>query len=421
MEWPIGSGKRVVISPEVRAVMEREGGLFNEAGELQNIQEIRPKLQELKVGGDDLPRLESGVSEGVLYREWKYHDRRAQELYEGYRKKLSPEAQQKLLLPGNTPLRVGRIEALAGKLTDEARQIPSEQLKAFVDELVKPMPAEQRGHRALTGRLLEKGGLFHGPFKGFMGVQAKAMREVLDPELIKALETKTMDTPVLKGWLKRHGHVGPDQIDKLTDLEVWDISMAIMADETSVIVEAVNAVLKGTVRDGKYVKGTVRSLLEPHWPRREWHGIGTAADIPEGSDVPDAATRPNILMAFALNRAKSIEGGTPVMGNVVEKLAQGPGIPSKPNPNFMTEFEAIPSKQAKAFGKSPRSRDHGKVLRALAPGMPFDRVAIHKDRSIPMIYSLIELRLAFLGALSALVLGQQINDQEEELRNARFG
>ena len=195
--------------------------------------------------------------------------------------------------------------------------------------------------------------------------------------------------------------------------------MAIMADETSIIVEAVNAVLKGTVRDGKYVKGTVRSLLEPHWPRGEWQGIGTAADIPEGSDVPDAATRPNILMAFALTRAKSIEGGTPVIGNVVEKLAQGPGIHSKINPNYLKEFEVDPPKQR--FGKTQGGRDFGKVLRAMAPGMPFDRVAIHKDRSIPMIYSLIELRLAFLGALSALVLGQQINDQEEELRNARFG
>ena len=91
---------------------------------------------------------------------------------------------------------------------------------------------------------------------------------------------------------------------------------------------------------------------------------------------------------------------------------------------FRREVETLEKRLTTAGGMPKRiqpKRDHASVIQSATAGPDLDRLNTLRDRGLTILRSVVEARFAFLAALSGLMLGQQINNQEEGVRDARFG
>ena len=403
-----------LLTPKQVELVESAGGMFSDKGVLMNASdpEVNKQLRDW----------------GLLWKKPKTFDPRAQKRYLGLQEFLSEKSRDRYLRQDNPLARQEHIDELRGRLTTEFNAIPNQSLEQFVDLFT----AEERNKETLSQLLLEKGGALNKEFGDFMRIQSQDLQRIAGTDLLSALEKGDVDEPILKQWLVERGHVDFERITELNDVDAWELTLTLVADETSELIEAVDAVMRDVIDP----------RLAPLWgPKGAWKG------------TVDAQPRQRILRHRSITPRSSIKGESPGIGNLAKYPAQTGGTLEKnerlgtvwesadeelrrlknepgskermqKDSKFRREVETLEKRLTTAGGMPKRiqpKRDHASVIQSATAGPDLDRLNTLRDRGLTILRSVVEARFAFLAALSGLMLGQQINNQEEGVRDARFG
>jgi hypothetical protein len=407
------SGTRRLLTPEQVELIEESGGMF-ENGVLVNASD---------------PAVNKALRDwGLLWKQPRTFDPRAQKRYLGLQEFLSDESRDRYLRQDNPLARQEHVNELRGRLKTEFNAIPNQSLEQFVDLFT----AEERNKETLSQLLLEEGGVLNTEFGDFMRIQSQELQRIAGTDLLSALEKGDVDEPILKQWLVERGHVDFKRIKELNDVDAWELTLALVADETSELIEAVDAVMRDVIDP----------RLAPLWgPKGAWKG------------AVDAQPRQRILRHRSITPRSSIKGESPNIGSLAKYPAQTGGTSQKnkrlgkawesadeelrrlknepgskermqKDSKFRSKVETLEKRLTAPSGMPKRiqpKRDHASVIQSATAGPDLDRLNTLRDRGLTILRSVVEARFAFLAALSGLMLGQQINNQEEGVRDARFG
>ena len=408
------SGTGRLLTPQQVELIEESGGIFEATGVLMNASDpdVNKKLRDW----------------GLLWKKPRTFDPRAQKRYLGLQEFLSEESRDRYLRQDNPLARQEHIDELRGRLKTEFNAIPNQSLEQFVDLFT----AEERNKETLSQLLLEEGGALNKEFGDFMRIQSQDLQRIAGTDLLSALEKGDVDEPILKQWLVERGHVDFERITELDDVDAWELTLTLVADETSELIEAVDAVMRDVIDP----------RLAPLWgPKGAWKG------------AVDAQPRQRILRHRSITPRSSIKGESPNIGSLAKYPAQTGGTSQKDkrlgkewesadeelrrlknepgseermqkDSKFRREVETLEKRLTTPRGMPKRiqpRRDHASVIQSATAGPDLDRLNTLRDRGLTILRSVVEARFAFLAALSGLMLGQQINNQEEGVRDARFG